>query len=234
MNDCQHEYDVELKKKLLAYFYEFITPNKKEIFHKVIQNRTRYLTVILEDIYQSHNASAVLRSCDLTGIQDVHIIENRNEFKVSKDVALGASKWLNLFRYNKGKENTRNTIRLLKDTGYKIIATTPHKNDVLLNELPLNSKLALLFGTELEGLSEIAMQESDLFMRIPMFGFTESFNISVSAAITLHHLTGRLHNSKLNWQLTDMERLDVLLDWARKVVSRSDVLERSFVKKIQG
>lgn len=223
--------DSHIKKDLLDYFYSFITPNKQEIFQRVIQKRTRYLTVVFQDIYQSHNASAVLRSCDITGVQDVHIIENRNEFKLSKDVALGASKWLNLYKYTQEDDNTKSALQLLKSKGYKIVATTPHRNDYILSELPITQRMAILFGTELKGLTDEAMEEADVFVQIPMHGFTESFNISVSAAIIMYHLSEKIRSSEVNWQLSEAERLNILLDWARKVVNRPEALERSFFKK---
>ena len=140
-------------------------------------SRTRYLTVVLEDIFQSQNASAVLRTCDCFGIQDVHIIENRNPYEINPDVELGSAKWLNMNRYNKSGHNTLEAFTELRKKGYKIIATSPHKNDLMIQDLPIEHKIALVFGSEREGLSDIALQNADAFVKIPMYGFTESFNI---------------------------------------------------------
>jgi tRNA (guanosine-2'-O-)-methyltransferase len=217
------------KIELLNLLESFISENKKDLFKKIIEYRTRYITVVLEDIYQPHNASAVLRTCDCFGVQDVHIIENRNMYEVNPDVALGSSKWLSLTKYNGGENNTLDTINKLKSKGYTIVATTPHKNDTPLNKLDLSKKTALLFGTELKGLSDIALENADAFVKIPMVGFTESFNISVSAAIILHHLTNKLWDSGYKWQLTDDEKLDIRLDWARNVVKKSELIEKGFL-----
>jgi len=180
----------EIKQKYLDYLLAFITANKRNLFQTNIQFRTRYITVILEDIYQSHNASAVMRTCDCFGIQDVHIIENKNEYTLNPDVALGSTKWLSLQKYSNKDFNTLDCFHQLKSEGYRIIATSPHKNDTLLEDLPLHKgKIALAFGTELEGLSPEAIENADEFVKIPMYGFTESYNISVSAAMILFYLT---------------------------------------------
>ncbi len=216
------------KIELLNFLESFISENKRDLFKQIIEFRTRYITVVLEDIYQPHNASAVLRTCDCFGVQDVHIIENRNIYEVNPDVALGSSKWLTLEKYNTAKNNTVDTINKLKSKGYKIVATTPHKNDTPLSQLDLSKKTALLFGTELKGLSDIALENADAFVKIPMVGFTESFNISVSAAIILHQLTEKLRASDYKWQLTDKEKLDIRLDWVKNVLKNSDLVEEEF------
>jgi len=219
------------KLKLLDHLGEFLTEERKARFSEVISLRTRYITIILEDIYQSHNASAVLRSCDCFGIQDVHIIENKNKYEMNPDVALGSAKWLTLYKYNKTASNTAACIRDLKEKGYRIVATSPHRNDFTPDTLPLGSKFALLFGTELQGLSEEATGLADQFIRIPMYGFTESFNISVSASILLHSLTKRLRESAAGWALDEDGKTDVLLHWAANSVRKPDVIIRDFLKK---
>ena len=221
-----------VKKQLLAHLSEYLTDRRKARFEEVIKYRTRYITVVLEDVFQSHNASAVLRSCDLTGIQDIHAIENRNEYDVNTEIDMGSSKWLNLYRYNKQKHNTKEAFQKLRNDGYRIVATTPHKNDYTLDTLPMEGKFALVFGTELTGLSEIAIAEADEFLRIPMYGFTESYNISVSAALSMFTLTERLRKSNLPWQLSDDEQLDILLEWARRSVKSSEKIEKVFLEKI--
>jgi len=225
--------DYETNKRLLEHLISFITDNRKELFMKVIAQRTRHITVVLEDIYQPHNASAVLRTCDLTGIQDVHIIENVNKYEVNPDVAMGSSKWLNLIRYNAHENNTAEAFKQLKQKGYRIVATTPHKNDKSLEDISLDKKMAFVFGTEMNGLSEEAIQLADEYVRIPMFGFTESYNISVSAALVLYTLTQKLKNSAINWQLDDNERIDILLEWARRSINRPELIEAQFLKKIK-
>ena len=225
--------DRDQKKALLSYLQEFITEERQTLFEKVLSQRTRHIAVVLEDIYQSHNASAVLRTCDLTGIQDVHIIENRNEFNVNPDVALGSSKWLNLIRYNEEKNSTAAVYKSLKAQGYRIIATTPHKNDFTPENIPLEGKMAIVLGTELNGLTGEAIEMADEHLRIPMYGFTESFNISVSAALILYTLSKRLRTSAINWSLTEEEKTDILLEWSRRSIKKSEVIEREFFRKLK-
>ena len=226
------DYDSGTKIKLLEHLMSFISEERKKRFNEVLQYRTRHICVVLEDIYQPHNASAVLRSCDLTGVQDVHIIENKNEYEVNPEVALGSSKWLNLIKYNNKDNNTLDAYNSLKSEGYTIVATTPHKKAMNLDELPIDNKIAVVFGTELTGLSDVAINSADEYLRIPMFGFTESYNISVSAALTLFTLTQRLRSNNTDWKLSNNEITDILLDWARSSINRADVIERHFLDKI--
>ncbi len=221
-----------MKEELIKYLVENITENRNALFDKVIEDRTRYITVVLEDIFQPHNASAVLRSCDCFGIQDVHIIENRNKYNVNPDVALGSSKWLSMQRYNEQDNNTREALRNLKEQGYRIVATTPHTNDVELYDFDVTKeKAAIVFGTELTGISDIVKEEADEFVRIPMYGFTESFNISVSAALVLQHLAHQIRISDVDWNLNSEEKLDLKLDWLRSTVKGAPLIEQEFYKR---
>ncbi|MFH1160637.1 MAG: RNA methyltransferase [bacterium] len=219
------------KRRLLAYLLTFVSENKQKKFQEILPSRTRYITVVLEDIFQPHNASAVLRSCDCFGIQDVHIIENRYRYEVNPNVALGSVKWLNLLKYGSSAHNTATCLTHLKENEYCIVATSPHKDDFTPATFPLDQKFALLFGTEKEGLTEEALGMADRFIKIPMFGFTESLNISVSAAIFLHALTNRLHRSDLHWQLSEEEQTEVLLRWASATVKKSGLLISYFLSK---
>ncbi|HEX6981523.1 MAG TPA: RNA methyltransferase [Balneolaceae bacterium] len=221
-----------LKHQLIEYLQEFITAERWETLQEVLESRTRYLTLVLEDIYQPHNASAVLRSCDCFGIQDVHVIENKNEFDPSKGVTIGADKWISLHSYNQAKQNnTRRCYDHLRKEGYSIIATTPHHNDVTIDEIPLDRKTALVFGAEYTGLSEFAMEEADGYAKIPMEGFSESFNISVGAAICLYELSTRLRKTKKNWQLSDDEKADLQFEWLKKSVTASDKIIERFMEE---
>jgi len=223
----------ETQLKLLDFLFGFITPERRKKFEYHIRFRTRYLTLVLEDIYQSHNASAVLRTCDCFGIQDVHIIENINPYKVNPDVALGSSKWLSIEKYNQSENNTVSCLSQLKKRGYRIICTTPHKEDYTPATIPLDSKLALVFGTELAGLSPESLEMADGFIKIPMVGFTESLNISVSAAIFIHTLTDRLRNSKINWSLSESEKQSILLAWTMQTIKKSEILISEYLRREQ-
>ena len=220
-----------VRQELLDYFSEYLTEHRKSLFQKVIKYRTRHIAVVLEDIFQPHNASAVLRSCDLTGVQDVHIIENRNTYEVNPDVAMGSFKWLDLYKYSDKENNTITAFEKLRKEGYRIVATTPHKDDKTLDNIELGGKMAIVFGTELTGLSDIAIENADEYLRIPMYGFTESYNISVSVALTLFTLTEKLRNSSIAWQLSEDEKTDILLEWSRRSIKRSEILEKEFYNR---
>jgi tRNA (guanosine-2'-O-)-methyltransferase len=216
--------------ELIDYLKRFATAERFQKFQNAIRYRTRHLTIVLEDIYQPHNASAVLRTCDCFGIQDVHVIENRNKYEVNPDVALGASKWLNLVKHNSLGDNTTSCITKLKSQGYRIVATSPHKNGFTPESLPLDQKTALVFGTELEGLTQTAMDMADDFIMIPMVGFTESLNISVSAAIFIHTLTNRLRSAGNPWQLSSKEQDQIMLEWLKQSISKSEMIVRDFLE----
>ncbi len=214
--------------KQIKILRKYITEKRWARFQEVIQYRTEYITVVLEDIYQPHNASAVLRTCDIFGIQNVHIIENRNQYRINPDVAVGAYKWLNIKKYNAQAHNTLEAIKYLRGQGYRIVATTPHRNDTHLQDFDISKgKIALFFGTELEGLSDVMLNNADEYLKIEMFGFTESFNISVSAAIVLYHLINKLHKSNILWQLPPQKRDEILLHWLKKSVKNSEQILRN-------
>lgn len=216
----------------MSFLAEMVNENRLELLEQVMAERTRYITVVLEDIFQPHNASAVLRTCDCFGIQDVHVIENRNEYTINPDVELGTAQWLNIYKYNSDKNNTEKTLRSLKEKGYRIVATTPHTDDVSLPEFDLEKgKTALLFGTEMKGLSPRAIELADEYLKIPMHGFAESFNISVSAAIILHSLRIRLNDSGIDWKLSQSEREQIHLQWIKNSVKNSKIIERDFKKR---
>ena len=218
--------------ELIEYLSNCLTPERHDLFNRILEQRTRYLTVVLEDIFQPQNASAVLRTVDCFGLHDVHVIENRNNFNVDREVAMGASKWLNVKKYYEEENNSLAAIRNLREQGYRIVATTPHKGDTNLEDFDLSEgKTALFFGTELTGISDIVKDEADEFLKIPMHGFTESFNISVSAAIILHHLTLQLRSIPgINWRLSDDEKAEIKLSWVRRTLKRSELLEERYHK----
>jgi tRNA (guanosine-2'-O-)-methyltransferase len=206
-------------KKDILRLSQFITKRRMELFERVLDFRTRYITVVLEDIFQPHNASAVLRSCECFGIQDVFIIENRNEYRINPDVVMGANKWLNLTRFRSGEFNTPEAVTEMRKRGYRIIATTAKEGAIPLNDFDIGKgRFALFFGTELTGLTDELLDAADESLQIPMHGFTDSFNISVSAAIILHHLTLTLHHSSVHWKLGESERDELMLLWLKKSI----------------
>lgn len=212
------------KKTLLEYLEGFITENRKEGFKRVLQNRTKHFTIAMEDVYQLHNTSAVMRSCEVFGVQELHVIEQKFGKRIDKEIALGAQKWVDVNRFS----TIQSCIDDLKSKGYQIIATTPHNDSCLLQDFDISKPSAIFFGTEKLGLSEEVMQQADGYLKIPMVGFTESLNISVSAAIIIQDLTARLRRSDINWQLTEEELFEKQLDWTRKSIKDIDFIEKKF------
>lgn len=210
--------------KLLEYLESYLTEHRRERFTSVLKQRTKYFTVATEDVYQLHNTSAVIRSCDVFGIQEVNIIEEVNTKRIDREIAMGAQKWVDLNRYN----TVNQCIKDLKTKGYQIVATTPHAEDCDLIDFDISKKSCFFFGRETEGLSQQVLDEADCFLKIPMFGFTESLNISVSAAIILQHVTSKLRNSDIPWQLKEEERIAKRFDWIEKTIKNYDAIVERF------
>ena len=198
----------------LHFLENMLTENRKEKFQKVLKTRTNHFTVVVEDVFQMHNTSAVMRSCEVFGIQELAIIEQRYGKSIDKEIAMGAQKWVDITTF----DSISDALQTMRNKGYQIIATTPHEKDCLLDDFDISKPSALFFGTERDGLSEEIMQKADGFLKIPMVGFTESLNISVSAAIIIQNLTNRLRKSDIHWQLSDKEVLEKRLSWAKNSI----------------
>lgn len=216
-------------QNLLNYLEGFLTENRKEGFLRVLQNRTKHFTIAMEDVYQLHNTSAVMRSCEVFGIQELNVIEQKFGKRIDSEIAMGAQKWVDVFRFN----SVQSCLDSMREKGYQIIATTPHNDSCLLHEFDITKPAALFFGTESEGLSEEVLQQADGFLKIPMVGYTESLNISVSAAIIIQDITNRLRQSNLNWKLSEDEMLEKRLDWARKSIKDIEYIERKYWETLQ-
>lgn len=217
-------FDMTADEELTDFLGSHITENKREKIASVLKERTRHFTILLEDIYQPHNASACLRSCDCLGLQDVHIVENRFDYRPNANIALGSSKWLTLHRY----QRTESAIETLKVRGYRLIATSPNEDGYDLSTLPIDKPVALLFGSEHKGLSAAAMGAAEGYLRIPMYGFTESFNISVTVALAVSRLIERLRASGIDWELSEEEKKELTLCFYRRIVTRHETLEARF------
>lgn len=207
-----------MNHKLLDYLQSFLTERRRTLFDHVLSERTYHITVAVEDVYQLHNTSAVIRSCESFGVQELHVIEEVNAKRIDREIAMGAQKWVDVKRHT----STKDCIQHLKDKGYRIIATTPHKKAHRLEDVDITEKAAVFFGRETEGLSDDVLEAADDFIYIPMVGFTESLNISVSAAITLQHLMNKLKTSEINWQLSEIEILEKKMEWTKKMIKDVD------------
>ena len=184
--------------------------------------------MVTEDVYQLHNTSAVMRSCDVFGVQDLHVVEERLGKRIDREIAMGAQKWVSLYRYGSIKD----CMETLRKGGYQIIATTPHNDSVQLHDFDITIKSAFFFGTEKDGRSDTVMNAADGFLKLPMYGFTESLNISVSAAIILQSVVTRLKLTDINWELTDAEKLELEMEWTKRTIKSSDeIIDRYYQEK---
>jgi len=220
-------------KKYIEFLEQFVTEKRRNLFQKILDERTRHFTVAIEDIFQPHNASAIVRSCDIFGVQDLHVIESKYKFYASRLVAKGAQKWIDFSMYNQqNKNNTLDCITNLRSKGYKIIATTPHNESCLLQDFDITQKSAFFFGVEKQGLSKDVMDNADSYLKIPMVGFTESLNISVAVAIILQNMNEKLKKSSLDWKLSDYERAEKYQDWLEKTIKSIKKIKEKYYSEI--
>ena len=221
-----------LTHEIVEYLKEFVVNERRELFEAKIKERTQHLTIVLENIFQGRNISASIRSADCFGIQDVHIIENDNFFNDDSEVSMGAEKWITTKRYNQYKHNSIEAIKKLRAEGYQIIATTPHETDCSLYDLEITEKkIALFFGSEVKGCSKQTLELADKKIKIPMYGFTESYNISVSVSLSLQHLTYKMRKSDINWGLPMDQQNKVMLQWLRKSIKAAPEIEKKYLEK---
>lgn len=218
-------------KELIDYLYQFMLPERENAFKQALSNRTRYVSILLEDLFQHQNYSAVIRSVECFGIQDLHIIENRNKFNLNPDVVMGANKWLTIYQHQVTQtKSLRETISSIKAKGYRIIVTTPNPLATPINDLDLTKgPLCIAFGTELTGISSELLAMADEQITIPMYGLTASLNISVSAAITLQNITSRMRYVVNDWKLSSTEREQIELEWLTKSLKRADLLKNHYI-----
>ncbi len=211
----------------LDYLETFMTENRSVRFLDVLSRRTRHFTVAVEDLFQLHNTSAVMRTCEVFGLQDLHVIEEKYGKTIDKEIAMGAQKWVDVHRYS----SVNACIAKLKADGYRIIATSPHEDSCMMEDFDISQRSALFFGTERLGLSEEVLKQADGFIKIPMAGFTESLNISTSAAIIIQNLAQRLRQSDVEWHLKEDEILEKRIDWTEKTIKDIDYIKRQYLER---
>ena len=226
---------MDKQQNIIDYLSGFINEERRERLREILRQRTRHITVVLEDIYQPQNASAVLRTCECLGIQEIHVIENHHEYHLNPAVVQGASKWIELVKHNRaGEDNTRACIENLRQRDYRIIAMDPAPGGKTLEQLDVSEKLALCFGSEEPGLSATLQGLADDTVRIPIHGFTQSYNLSVSAAISLYSLVNVLRNSSINWQLDERDATDLYIKWLAQSTPSGQQLLEDYLEHLEG
>lgn len=213
---------------VLQEFYKIITPNKVGLFEKIAPQRSRHLLVGLENIQQDHNASAIMRTMDCLGFQELHLIEKNNNYQFQRDIALGAARWLDVMQHQQEPEPVLDSIAHLRQKGYRIVATSPHIKASTPQNIDLTQPIALYFGAEKHGISEELSANADAFLHIPMHGFTESFNLSVSAALVLSAMRTRLEASSMNWLLSPEAQTELKISWCERILNGGPELAQKF------
>lgn len=226
-----------LRENLLQELEKLVSPNKKALIDDVLLKRSRYLTVVLENIQKPHNASAVLRTVECLGLQEFYLISGGNDasklHEVNPGVVKGAIKWIDVYRYQQQDdtaEATAHCLSLLRQRGYAIAVTSPHTRGIYPEALPLDRPIALVLGNEQEGVSQTALAAADYHLKIPMWGFTESYNLSVSAAICVYTIMQRIRQEGVAWQLSAEEQTELRLQWYRKLVRRAEIIESELMR----
>jgi tRNA (guanosine-2'-O-)-methyltransferase len=189
-----------------------VTEERASKIEHVASNRIKG-ALVLEDIYDMHNAMAAFRSCDAFGIQDVYLIFlQQDEFdpnEVGKTTSSSANKWLDYHVYY----STETCIRDLKDSGYEVVATVLDKDSESLFEADLtHQKIALMLGNENRGLSDTAVALADRKLMIPMNGMVQSLNLSVATAIFLYELRRQREAHGLDDYLVNDQRRKKLIE----------------------
>ena len=205
--------ELDLLRKENEYLAQFINDERKATLASKLHLRSNFLTVVMENFYQPHNASAVLRTCDCFGVQRAHIVNDTNPFLVQDQVSHGAEKWVEQYEY----DSSESCLNHLKKQGYLIACTDLDGEDLDLDKFQLTQKTAIVFGTEWTGTSDVAKSMADIKLKIPMYGFTQSFNVSVSAAIILHQLNKQLRHSSHHYNLSELEVETALNFWYKQL-----------------
>jgi len=216
----------EQRQELLIRLTAIVLPRRIERMDAILDRRTRRLSVLFEDVYHPHNASAVIRSTECFGVQDVHVVEDAHRFRPSRDVVRGAGRWVTLHRHR----NLEQALADLRGRGYRVAATSVQPGSIDLDDAPVDQPLVLCFGTEEVGLSPGALEAADLHLHVPMAGFTESLNVSVTAALCLRELTRRVRLTD-GWQLAAAERDELRLGWLMQEGNKSRALTMRMLRE---
>ena len=208
------------------YMSGFLTGERIQTLRRTLAMRTRYMTILTENAFHPQNASALVRHCEAFGVQDLHTVETMCRFDPSVNIVRGTDKWIDIIRH----DSTEEAIASLKASGYRIVATTPHRESCTPETFDVEKgRFCLVFGTEHAGVSPQIISAADEFLRIPMCGMVESLNVSASAAILIYMLSQRMRLSDVEWRLSEAECSEVMFRWVMSSVRDARrILERRF------
>ncbi|MFI3314406.1 MAG: RNA methyltransferase [Rikenellaceae bacterium] len=222
--------DLSILENEINYLSSFMNEERFETLSRVVKERTNHITVCVENIFHPQNASAIVRSCEAFGVQNIHVVETLTSFKPNFKIVKGSDKWVDI-HHSDNQTGTATLIKSLRSKGYKIIAATPHENDFTPQTLDVSQPFALFFGTEKQGISQELEANADSFIQIPMYGFVESLNVSVCAAIMIQTLVDRIRSSNVDWQLSEEEQTILLHRWMRYSVRDADNILKNYYKQ---
>jgi tRNA (guanosine-2'-O-)-methyltransferase len=199
----------EIRALIEKYGYK-LTPHRRELLQKVVDQRIRHFTLVLEDLKDPHNISAVIRTCEVFGFQDVHVISEVNPYRVGRSVLKGSYKWLDIYSYSKRAR----CLRGLKERGYQIAVASTSAASVTLGEIDFSRPTAFYMGSESMGNHPDTLAAADLRFRIPQYGLTESMNVSVCAGVLVATLDRWLKDhGRENFRLSEADREALLADF---------------------
>ena len=229
LKDFCADHSSEWYDERMAYMSQFLTEERVEVLRRTLASRTRYMTILTENTFHPQNASALVRHCEAFGLQDLHTVETRCKFNPNVNIVRGTDKWVDITRH----ESTEEAISSLKGAGYRLVATTPHRESCTPETFDVaKGPFCLVFGTEHAGVSDEIIEAADEYLRIPMCGMVESLNVSASAAILIYMLSQRMRlTPSIDWALKEEDAREMLFRWVMSSVKDSErILERQFGK----
>ncbi len=217
-------------KEKIAFLESLLSEKRLERIKEVIDYKIQNITIVLDNLLDSHNTSAILRTAEGLGIKDVYIIEKDYQFEINKGITKYSHKWLDLHRF----KDYEPCVKELKKREYKIFIANVGEKSLKLTDIEIkpDNKYAFVVGNEHGGISGEILKYADYEFTIPMYGFTESFNVSVASAIILSHTT-YLYRKALQQKsdLTEQQKEELYFDFLKKAVKNSDILLKSFDKR---
>lgn len=215
--------NMKTQEEIYEYVSGFLTDERLRKIEHFSQESSDYILPVVEDIYQFRNAAAIVRSVEACGFHKVIAMEQENIFDPNLRVTKGADTWVEVEKMPR----TLDSLKTIKERGYKIVAVSPERNATMLPNYQPVAPLALVFGTEWEGTTDELLDFADETLAIPMYGFTQSFNVSVAAAICFYDLKQKLVNSGINYKLSPQKLLEMKIRWAvNSIPSGKAILER--------
>jgi len=186
-----------------------ISEQRKERLERTVNNRLSGLTIVAEGTHLRHNLSAIIRSAESFGVADVHLISSEKQ-KMS-GAAKGAEKWVDMNIYN----NTEQCFETLRERGFKIFVADLQEDSFTPETLPITEPVAIVMGTELVGVSEQAKALADGSIMIPMYGLTQSLNVSVASACVLQRLSTRMREAGVG-EMSPEAKQELLANWLNR------------------